>query len=192
MSKKVLVIIALAVVIAVSGGVVTYMSTTGGGRSADPTSAETLPNENVQNDNTQNDILPSETDQTDDARPTSSSGSGSGDSYGYADALIQAGTYRIARVVDHVEGGDASAREVFGKLYSYCSLAFYDDGSFDLCINPTSGEIRRGTYQIYGDVIAVVYDNGAGSEFDVISNDYNEIVYIVVNYGDYDVYFSNL
>lgn len=112
------------------------------------------------------------------------------DPNGYSDILASSGTYRVRRVYDHASSGEVTAREVFGQLYSYCSLSFDSDGSFELCINPTSGEIRRGSFAVYGDDISVEYDDGKGSEFRIINDAPGEIDYILVNYGDYDVYFG--
>lgn len=111
------------------------------------------------------------------------------DIHGYGKILTSAGSYRVERVYDHVRRREATPREVFGKSYSSCYLLFRD-GYLELCVNPSSGEIRRGTYHIFDDVISVKYQNGTGSEFNIITNSSGGIDSIIVNYGDYDVYFG--
>ena len=191
MNKKILIIVSLAVVIAVSGGVIAFVATHNS-KEADteiiaPTAAvpasAVLVTEEVTAAATEPSAVPVVTEQivTEVA---------DNDPYGYTDLLCAAGTYRVKRVYDHAQDCEVTAREVFGKLYSYCSLRFYPGGSFELCVNPTSGEIRRGSYAVYGNVISANYDSGSGTEFTIASENPGQIDYIIVNYGDYDVYFG--
>jgi len=91
--------------------------------------------------------------------------------------------------VDHTNGEQVSPRVVFGESYTDCFAEFNADGSFSMCINPSAGIIRTGTYQIYGDTVSVEYDD-VGSEYKILTDAYGTIEYLIVNNGDYDVYFS--
>lgn len=198
MSKKIVAIVGLAAAIAVSTGVITFTSGHKRGTDGDPVGRETAsytadateePYDGVDQDDYDNtdpvDFTASE-DVT-EGQPAADPG---GDVNGYSDDIVSVESYNISRIVDHTTGAEVTAREVFGKLYYYCYLAFRSDGSFEMCLNPVADELRTGTYKIYGDVISVEYSDGAGSEFDVISDSSGGIDYIVVSYGDYDVYFG--
>ena len=115
---------------------------------------------------------------------------GDSDVYGYADVLNSSGTYHIIRVIDHTTSELCTVREVFGSMHNQCYLSFGADGSLELCLNPAAGEIRKGVYKVYSDVISVEYDDGSGSEFDLVADGFGGVEYIIVNYGDYDVYFG--
>ena len=192
MTKKALVIVLMAGVIALSGGVTTYFVTRDGGSDAgkgtdpDPSSVT----EYADIDETAPDDAEETSPPEDDPETQAPTEAADTDVNAYSAVLTSSGTYRIRRIYDHTSGTEVTAREVFGKLYSYCSLSFSDDDRFELCINPTSGEIRRGNYQIYGDVISAEYDDGVGSEFSIITDTPGAIDYVLVNYGDYDVYFG--
>lgn len=195
MSRKALIIVALVVVIAVSAGSVIYAVNHHSGNNADAAKENTPPAETTVTDTTdQNDTAATDdptvdaTDapvQTPTEEPTDDS-----DPNGYSDAVVSAGTYHVDLVYDHTTGEEVLKTVVFGKLYSYCALTFGEDGTVELCLNPSADEVRKGSYRIYGSVISVVYDDGAGSEYNLITDEDGDIDYIIVNYGDYDVYFS--
>ena len=193
MSKKLLAVIGLAALIAVSAGVITYVGTSNNQSDVtQPTSAAateplTDPTPESEAEVTQATDPPTQDDTQEATQPTDSSGR---DTHDLASILTTAGSYRIAAVYRHTDGAVCSAREVFGKSHASCYLLFKDSGIFELCVNPSAGEIRRGTYLIYDTVISVRYDSGTGSEFTVLMNSSGGIDYIVVNYGDYDVYFG--
>ena len=195
MNKKLLTIVCMAVVIALLSGAITFFSSGCSGDDDDPATPaavektaapEQVPATDVTTDSPTEDVDNTPTEAETDA-PTEADDP---DIYGYGEILVEADTYRIRRVYDHSAGAEVTAREVFGKLYSYCSLDFDEDGTFELCINPNSGETRTGTYAVYGDVISVEYDDGVGTEFRIIAGTPGVIDYILVNYGDYDVYFG--
>lgn len=192
MTKKIITIVCMAVVIALFTGAITFFSSgCGKDDDSDPT-LTVVPTEDV---TAPDDPATEAPDETEAIIPTEAETDApteavDPDSHGYTAILSSAETYRIRRVYDHTVGGEVTAREVFGKLYSYCSLTFADDGTFELCINPNSGETRRGTYMVYDDVISAEYDDGVGTEFRIITDGSGEIDSILVNYGDYDVYFG--
>lgn len=194
MNHKAMVIVGLAGVIAMSTGVITFVSTRDSrGSDAALASENATEAAYVAYNDTQtvDDFQPTESEMTEDEsqQPTEQT-QGDADINGYTAALTSSDIYRVRLVYDHTTGGEVTAREVFGKLYSYCSLQFYSGGNFEMCINPTSGEIRRGAFKVYDDVISVIYDDGKGAEFSIIADSPGDIDYILVNYGDYDVYFG--
>ena len=129
------------------------------------------------------------TDVATDAAASERSDPGN-DTYNYADDLVSTTSYNISRIIDHTNGDECTPREVFGKFYYYCYLSFKSDGTFELCLNPSSGEIETGTYRIYDDVLSIEYADGTGTEYTIISDNEGGIDCIIVNYGDYDVYFG--
>ena len=193
MNKKVLAIVGLAAVIAVSTGAIT-LSGSGGhirGADGDPVNTDTVSTDTGADDVIQDDATPTEYNDVQDSSENDISTENTGnDIYGYADDIVSVESYNIARIIDHTTGDECTAREVFGKLYYYCYLAFKSDNTFELCLNPVADEIRKGKYAVYGDVISVEYEDGVGSEYTVISDNNGGIDYIIVNYGDYDVYFG--
>ena len=191
MNKRVAIIAGMAAVIALSGGVIALI----GGSEKDagtkePTSAyDSAAENNEHNDDMSDDVTEAvETDpyeEPDTEEPvTEPSDDGEGDD------PLAGSSYSIVRVVDHTIDSEVTPREVFGKMYGSCYLSFESGGRFSIMLNPSSGEVREGSYKLYGDVISVEYDNGAGSEFDVQTDDSANIVTVMVSYGDYDVYFG--
>ena len=79
-----------------------------------------------------------------------------------------------------------------GEDYAVCYLVFSEKKTFEMCLDPASGSIRTGTYEIYDDVVSVSFDDGGGSEYDLLFDEDGNITHVIVNYGDYDVYFSML
>ena len=105
---------------------------------------------------------------------------------------IISGSMSVQFVVDHSTGAEASPRVVFGEDYAVCYLVFSEKKTFEMCLDPASGSIRTGTYEIYDDVVSVSFDDGGGSEYDLLFDEDGNITHVIVNYGDYDVYFSML
>ncbi len=107
----------------------------------------------------------------------------------YADEIVST-TFRVKRTVDHTTGEEVSPRVVLGTGYAQCYIKFDTDGNFELFIDASSGKIKQGTYELFDSIISVTYGDGIGTEYDIISDDFETIAYIIVNYGDYDVYFG--
>lgn len=208
MSKKVLAIVALAAVIAVSSGVIAF---TGGSKKPNQANTDATTTSAVDNgsgnpadpdDPSEEEIIdlpeldPSdfedETYSVEESQapelPTSYPESVE-PSVPYEEQIISA-TMSIKYVVDHSTGAETSPRVAFGKDYNYCYAAFNSDKSFEMCVDPSSGAILHGTYAIYGNVVSVEYDNGLGAEYDIISNEDGEITHVIVSHGDYDIYFG--
>ena len=200
MSKKVIAILGLAAVIAVSTGVITMTGRHQRGADGDPVGGDPTQSVDVSVDITDdggtddaeyNDDVTEDASEpelpTDDQPVYASDGS---DADGYAKDIVSVDSFKVVRIYDRAADSDVTAREVFGKLYYECYLSFGSDGSFELLLNPVADEVRKGTYKVYGDVISVVYSDGGGSEFNIITDDSGGVDYILVSYGDYDVYFG--
>ncbi len=203
MNPKVIAIVGLSVALAVSGGVIAATSnaskpikrantapTVVADTVDDPTDGyydngweESFPAEDPVTDiteyipNDEGDSVP--TGYEDHAEP----------SVPYEEQLITA-AMSVQYVVDHSTGAETSPRVVFGESYSYCYASFDSDKRFEMCLDPASGMIRKGTYAIYGDVVSITYDDGTGSEYDILTDEDGNITHIIVSYGDYDVYFG--
>ena len=194
MNKKVLVIVGLAAVIAVSGGVISIAGNNSGhvrGADGDPATTAVNVETYAPDDDSTSDAISDETSAVDiSTEPAELDDDNGDDIYGYGDDIVSVASYNISSVIDNTTGKYCTPREVFGSLYYYCYLAFKSDGTLELCINPTAGEILKGRYSIYRNVISVLYDDGTGAEYDVISNSSGEVDRIIVRYGEYDVYFG--
>ncbi len=206
MNYKVIAIVGLAAVLAVSGGVIAATSSDNENqsKSADTSSSAaevdsstsddgadeySVPEDYIEASDTISDLPEpeAETEET-NAIPTSYDGTVE-PSVPYEEQLISA-SMTVKFVVDHSTGAEAPPRVVFGEGYSYCYAAFDSDGTFEMCIDPASGAIRTGTYRLYDNIVAVQYSDGVASEYDILTDEYGNITHIIVNYGDYDVYFG--
>ena len=197
MNKKIAAIVGLAAVIAASGGLISMNAGRDRGADSDPASGQTYAAV------TEADAAPEETsfadtgaaglteapDETEAVQTEDTEADAGGDVNGCS-GILAGSRYSVMRVYDHSVGTEVTAREVFGRYHASCYLSFGYDGSFELCLNPSAGEIRRGSYKVYGDVIFAEYDSGSGSEFTVYPDGSGGIESILVSYGDYDVYFG--
>jgi hypothetical protein len=198
MNKKIIAIVGLAALIAVSGGVISmtgdsFVRGTDFTRDSTVVSTDTATPTDWDIPET-NPAPPEETDSSETDSPeqvqTDAYIDPGNDVNHYQDELVSVSSYSVKRVIDHTTDEDCTPREIFGKLYYYCRLSFYSDGKVELLLNPASDDLRTGRYSIYDDVVSVIYDDGSGAEFTILTDDIGEISYIVVNYGDFDVYFG--
>ena len=100
--------------------------------------------------------------------------------------------FEIEYIIDHTTSQQVSPRVVFGSSYNVADnyIKFDSNGSFEMYLSGYFNNTKKGTYKLYDNVISVNYDDGTASEYDVTYTDSGVISYIIVNYGDYDVYFS--
>lgn len=100
--------------------------------------------------------------------------------------------FSIEQVVDHTTDEIVQPRVVFGSGYNPYEnyIKFSTDGDFEIYFTGFSNEVVYGTYTEYDDVIYVEYEDKTAAEYDIIHNSDGIISHIIVNYGDYDVYFS--
>lgn len=206
MNKKALIIIGLAVVIAASGGgLLLANGSHPRGADADPIASESIFADATSGDVEQTqagteDVQDTEPDaatemteaQTDeptepDKTPTDAGGS---DDEPVVTSDNISGRFTILKVVDHTTGSTQQPRVVLGNYYNDCYLSFEPTGKFELYLNTASGVAEGGTYHIYDNIISVLYDSGIGAEYTLFTSANGSVDYIIVNYGDYDIYFS--
>ena len=213
MSKKLLVIVGLAIAIAVSGGVVALNSGSSGSSGAsslteesgvDDHGDEVLEDDAVDESSDEAVDEESDVDSDTDAEPdleeASESASSSSPAPVSADATVEpsvpieeqilAKSLSIQFVVDHSTGVEASPRVVFGESCDVCYITFFDDQTFEMCIDPASGSTQTGTYRIIGDLVSVTYLDGKSSDYTILADESGNLTHVIVNYGDYDVYFG--
>lgn len=94
----------------------------------------------------------------------------------------------------NASGDEADMGEVYNVNYSAYqgSLNFKDDGTFSIWLSPGAADdgTHTGTYSFTDDSkIDVVFDEGTVTSFEV-NRKADEIESIVVNYNDYEVYFT--
>ncbi len=101
-------------------------------------------------------------------------------------------SFKISRVVDHTTGEEVKPRVVFGAGFNVDSnyIKFDSSGNFEIFFSGYFTEVKKGTFVEHDDLIFVEYTDGNAAEYEIKYNADGIISYIVVNYGDYDVYFS--
>ncbi len=97
--------------------------------------------------------------------------------------------FTVERVVDHTTGEQINPRVVFGNEYKACYLKFTSETDLQLYLDTASGNVKKGKYEIYEYGLFVTYDGGTSTEYNIILDNGGNLEYIIVNYGDYDVYF---
>ncbi len=100
--------------------------------------------------------------------------------------------FSIEKIVDHTTGEQVQPRVVFGSGFNINDnyIRFDTDYNFELYISGYLNSTTKGTFTQYDDIIYVEYEDGTSAEYDVTYTDDGVISHIVVNYGDYDIYFS--
>lgn len=107
-------------------------------------------------------------------------------------AEVATTNFSIGKIVDHTTNEEVQGRVVFGKSFNQSEnyIKFNSNGYFEIYLNGYLDKITRGTYTEYDDIIYVEFEDGTAAEYDVEYTDSGVISYIMVNYGDYDIYFS--
>ena len=202
MNKKILVIVSLAVVIAAGAGV--FAASSGNsifriknndiasvGAEGDPTLADEESSDDIVPDVTPDDHDEESVIETEEVpdEPASEVEDQVKDGPDYTDEVVS-NRFSVMRTVDNSTGDDYSPRVVLGSGYSACYVEFDNTGHFELLLDPATGTVKTGNYALYDDIISVEYDDGSGSEYSIIANSDGGIDYIIVNYGDYAVYFG--
>lgn len=100
----------------------------------------------------------------------------------------------IPTSAQNASGDEVEIAEVYNTNYtSYQgSLAFSDDGTFSIWLSPGTPDdgTHSGAYRLTDEnTIDVVFDEGTFTSFEIKRNG-DDIENIVVNYNDYEVYFS--
>ncbi len=219
MSRKALVVVGLAAIIAASTGVAFASNTPKQivrGADADPVASSV---QSGASDNTGNEygsftddsnisaqdsnavvsavatpsgVAESTADGQAEGDPLSADGSGVNDgSGGYsASPRIPSAQYTIRQILDQNSGEELSPRVIFGKFFNECKLTLYNDSTLDLCLNPSTGAVETGSYYIDGDLLAVNFGSDRETAFHLIFNDDGDIDYIIVPSADILIYFG--
>lgn len=100
--------------------------------------------------------------------------------------------FTISRVVDHTINKEVNPRVVFGSGYNPNEnyIKFDSSGNFEIYLSGYFNNTKTGKFTQYDDVIYVEYTDSTAAEYDIEYNENGVIRYIIVNYGDYDIYFS--
>ncbi|MBQ7134269.1 MAG: hypothetical protein IJO20_07210 [Ruminococcus sp.] len=100
--------------------------------------------------------------------------------------------FTIDHIIDHTTGEEVSGRVVFGKSFNAEEnyIKFDSNGNFEIYLSGYLDNTKKGTYSEYDKIVYVEFEDGTAAEYDVKYTDNGIISHIIVNYGDYDVYFS--
>ena len=100
--------------------------------------------------------------------------------------------FRISQVVDHTTDEVVQPRVVFGNGFNASEnyIKFDTAGNFQIYFSGFSDVIKNGIYEDYDNIIYVEFTDGKAAEYTLVRDENGTIIYIVVNYGDYDVYFA--
>lgn len=214
MSRKGLVIIGMAVLLATTGGVA-FAGNSSVPPSATASSAAETVNEYydtndendsdgyveyhdgevadpIDDDNAENDILSSPSDpvsndgSADQTEPENNDQSGN-DDFAERNLIYE---FSVQQVIDHNSGDPVAPQVAFGKYYHLCGLKLYDDGSFELNFNPSTGNLKTGTYEIEGDDMIVDFGDNRLDSYRILFGDEGDIESIIIASGKYIIYFG--
>ena len=208
MSKKALIIVGLAAVIAASTGVVFASNSNAHPRGADGdpiTASQTsdVGDTDVSNDSDiqeagaqSEETLTDETVVYETLAPevnvqfTQTEQTGEAGESGSSLQILPSASYSIKRVLDRSSGEEQSPQLVFGKYYGSCYLTLYNDCTAEICLSPSTGKSEKGSYSIYGNTMYVDFGDDRMAQYTVDFGENNTINYIIVTSGEYDVYFG--
>ena len=197
MSKKALIIVGLAAVIAASAGIVlssggnSHPRSTDGDPAASTQSSSIAASDIFSDDASGQDYEASNTVES-IAVVSGEISSVNSDYTGSIDndkAHVPTATYSIKRVVEHNSGDDVSPQLVFGKYFGGCYLTLYSDSTAEICLNPSTGTSEKGSYSISDSVMSIDFGKDRAAEYNIVYGD-NGIENIIVGSGEYDVYFG--
>lgn len=197
MSKKALIIVGLAAVIAASAGIVlssggnSHPRSTDGDPAASTQSSSIAASDIFSDDASGQDYEASNTVES-IAVVSGEISSVNSDYTGSIDndkAHVPTATYSIRRVVEHNSGDDVSPQLVFGKYFGGCYLTLYSDSTAEICLNPSTGISEKGSYTIADSTISIDFGKDRAAEYNIVYSD-NGIENIIVGSGEYDVYFG--
>lgn len=107
-------------------------------------------------------------------------------------AEVSTTNFTIERIVDHTTNEEVGGRVVFGKSFNKDEnyIKFDSKNNFEINLSGYLDKPTKGTYTVQDNVIFVEFEDGKAAEYDVKYTDNGVISFIIVNYGDYDIYFS--
>lgn len=105
---------------------------------------------------------------------------------------ITTSTFSVEKIIDHTTDREVKPRVVFGTGFKADEnyIKFDSQGTFEMYLSYYLDDTTKGTYTLYDDFIYVEYENGKSAEYNVVKSTDGVISCIIVNYGDYDIYFS--
>lgn len=105
---------------------------------------------------------------------------------------ITSTNFTFEKVIDHTTGEQVAPRVVFGSGFSMTDnyIKFNSDGSFEMYLSGYLPKTTKGTYVEHSDFIYVEFEDGKVYEYDIKYDDNGIICYVIVDYGDYSIYFS--
>lgn len=100
--------------------------------------------------------------------------------------------FTIERVYDLSTKQDVQPRVVFGSGFRASDnyIKFDSQGNFEMYVSGYLSETTVGSYEEFSDFIYVEFEDGTAAEYDIEYDDSGVISYIIVDYGDYEIYFS--
>ena len=100
--------------------------------------------------------------------------------------------FTIERVYDLSLQQEVQPRVVFGTGYKQSDnyIKFDTNGNFEMYLSGYLSTTTVGTYKEYDGFIYVEFENGTAAEYDIVYGDAGLISYIIVDYGEYEIYFS--
>ena len=95
----------------------------------------------------------------------------------------------VLRVVDTTSDSEVTAREVLGEEYGSSYIKLNSDRTFRINLGYKG---KSGTYKkdSINNTISVVYDDDSTDKFTYSTDDSGNIAYLIVPYGDYEIYFG--
>ena len=98
--------------------------------------------------------------------------------------------FSVIRVIDHNTSDPVAPQMVFGKYYNSCFFRLYDDDSFEICTSPSTGTIDTGSYTVEDENLIAEYDNGKTASYKILFDDSGDIETLIDASGKYIVYFG--
>ena len=98
--------------------------------------------------------------------------------------------YTITQVLDHSSGTVVSPQVAFGKFYRSCYLDLYSDSTFALCLNPTTGVAQSGTYSTDDENMYVSFGGDRETSFKLTRDAGGNITAIIYADNEYIIYFG--
>lgn len=100
--------------------------------------------------------------------------------------------FTIERVYDLDLQQEVQPRVVFGTGYKDSDnyIKFDNGGNFEMYLSGYLSKTTFGTYELYDDYIFVEFENGTAAEYDIVYDDSGVVSYIIVDYAEYEIFFS--
>lgn len=128
-----------------------------------------------------------DTAESDNSGSSQSGNQGSGQAQ---TVRLPAYQFAIYNVVDRQTGEEQSPRLVFGKYFNACYLTLFNDGTLDICLNPSTGIAETGAFTVTDGIMHVEFNNDRSADYTVRYNDDGDYEFIIVPSGDNDIYFT--